>query len=170
MYQHILVPVDGSATSNLGLDEAIKLARLSGGRLRLLHILDDLPFVTGLEYCTADLLGLLREGGEEILASAKARVEASGIGVECVLSETYGGRVCEIVADQSRLFGADLIVIGTHGRRGIGRLVIGSDAEQIVRVATVPVLLVRAIAADTATAQASSGVSATLPAAIAVAA
>jgi len=170
MYQHILVPVDGSPTSNLGLEESIKLAKLSGGRLRLVHVLDGLMFVTGLEYCTADLLGLMQKAGEEVLRTAKARVEANGIAVETVLSQACGGRVCDVVAEQARLFDADLIVIGTHGRRGIGRLVIGSDAEQIARTASAPVLMVRATDLDATTPRSSSGTSASEPTSSAVAA
>ena len=170
MYQHILVPVDGSPTSTLGLDESIKLAKLSGGRIRLVHVLDGLMFVTGLEYCTPDLLSLMQEAGEEILRTAKARVEANGIAVETVLSQTCGGRVCDIVAEQARLFGADLVVIGTHGRRGIGRLVIGSDAEQIARTAPIPVLMVRAAAIGSAAAQPSSHTAAAAASSSAVAA
>ena len=163
MYQHILVPVDGSPTSNLGLDESIKLAKLSGGCLRLVHVLDGLMFVTGLEYCTADLPGLMEETGEEILRNAKTRAEASGIAVETVLSQTCGGRVCDVVSEQARLFGADLIVIGTHGRRGIGRLVIGSDAEQIARTAAMPVLMVRAPEFDAETSRRSTPAAAAVP-------
>ena len=59
------------------------------------------------------------------------------------------GRVCDVVVEQAKEFGADLIVLGTHGRRGVSRLLVGSDAEQIVRVAPVPVLLVREASAAT---------------------
>jgi nucleotide-binding universal stress UspA family protein len=143
MYQRILVPVDGSATSDCGLDESIRLAKLTGARLRLVHVVDSLIFSTGMEFATADIVGILMGAGAEILATAKARVEASGVPVETFLSESLGSRICDVVVAQARLWKADLVVIGTHGRRGVGRLFIGSDAEQIVRVAPVPVLLVR---------------------------
>ena len=68
---------------------------------------------------------------------------AAGVGVDTVCRETFGGRLCDIVVEEATQWNADLIVIGTHGRRGVGRMLIGSDAEQIVRVAPVPVLLVR---------------------------
>ena len=145
MYQRILVPVDGSVTANRGLDEAIRLARLSGGRIRVVHVLDQLPLVTGFEFGTGDILGMLQEAGAEILSAAKARVEAAGVPAEAYFSETLAGRICDIVDEQARQWGAEIIVIGTHGRRGVRRFVIGSDAEQIVRTARVPVLLVRAV-------------------------
>jgi nucleotide-binding universal stress UspA family protein len=92
----------------------------------------------------ADTFRLLRDGGEQILANAKARVEAARLPVDTVLDDTLGGRICDLVVAQARQWPAELIVIGTHGRRGVGRLLLGSDAEQVLRLAPVPVLLVRA--------------------------
>ena len=147
MYQCILVPIDGSPTSAKGLDEAIKLARLTGARLRLLHVLDVLNFATGFETYAAyagEIVPLMREAGGEILARGQARVAAAGLAADTSLIESNGPRTSDIVVEQARLCGADLIVIGTHGRRGVGRVLMGSDAEQILRTAPVPVLLVRA--------------------------
>ena len=146
MYTHILVPVDGSPTSDLGLKEAVKLARLTGARLRLMHVVDQLVYSAGMEgfgAMTADLTPLLREGGEKILETAKAHVEASGVPVETALFDSFAGRVCDLVVAEAANWHADLIVLGTHGRRGVGRIFMGSDAEQIVRIAPTPVLLVR---------------------------
>jgi nucleotide-binding universal stress UspA family protein len=147
MYQRILVPVDGSETSNCGLDEAIRLAKLTKARIRLVNVVDGLVFSTGFEFATGDVFGMLMDAGAQILSQAKLRVEASGVSVDTFLPETFGGRVCDVVVEQAKLWNADLIVIGTHGRRGVGRMFIGSDAEQIVRAAPVPVLLVRQRAA-----------------------
>lgn len=157
MYERILVPVDGSATSTRGLDEAIKLAKLTGASLRLVHVVDQLTFGTGFETYTGDVAGMLREAGEQILGDAKARVEASGIAATTFLCETFGTRVCDLVVDQAKRGEADLIVIGSHGRRGMGRLMLGSDAEQIVRMAPVPVLVVRAPGAEASPAIAQGG-------------
>jgi len=150
MYQRILVPVDGSATSNRGLDESIRLAKLTGARLRLVHAVDSLVFSTGMEFATGDIVGALMDAGAQILAEAKARVEASGVPVDTFLSESLASRVCDVVVTQAKLWNADLIVIGTHGRRGVKRMLIGSDAEQIVRTASVPVHLVRMAVAEAA--------------------
>ena len=147
MYQRILVPVDGSPTSNQGLDEAVKLAKLTGARLRLIHVINELTFATGFEIYTADIIDILKEGGAQILAEAQARVQAAGVNAISYLSENFGSRVCDIVVDDAIDWKADLIVIGSHGRRGIGRLIIGSDAEQILRKSPVPVLLVHAVPA-----------------------
>lgn len=147
MYQRILVPFDGSATSGRGLDEAIKLAKLTGASLRLVHLVDDLLVATGFEAYTvyaADVIPLIRKAGERILQDGKARAESAGVKVETLLLDVGAMRLADRVVEQANAWGADLIVIGTHGRRGVGRLMLGSDAEQIVRIAPVPVLLVRA--------------------------
>ena len=161
MYTHILVPVDGSPTSDRGLEEAVKLAQLTGARLRLLHVVDQLVYATSMEgfgAMTADLIPLLREGGERLLKTAKARVEASGVPVETVLFDSFAGRVCDLVVAEAKAWHADLIVLGTHGRRGVGRVFIGSDAEQIVRLAPTPVLLVRGGEPEKANSASDSGI------------
>ena len=70
-------------------------------------------------------------------------MQAAHVAVDTVLHENTSGRVAEIVADEATSWGADLVVLGTHGRRGVGRLILGSDAEQVLRLAPVPVLMVR---------------------------
>ena len=150
MYQRILVPIDGSATSDKGLDEAIALARLTGARLCLIHVLDNLSFATGYETCavyTDSVLPFARQAGEKILQEGSARAAACGVQVETRLIDDLLPRMSELVVEQAKAWQADLIVIGTHGRRGAARVLLGSDAEQIMRMAPVPVLLVRAPAA-----------------------
>ena len=149
MYERILVPVDGSPTSRRGLAEALAVAARLGSTVRLLHVVDDAA-VTATAGVMAgnvgDLLALLAEGGEQILADARREAQASGVPVETVMHNTFSGRVCDVVVKEAADWKADLIVIGTHGRRGAGRLFLGSDAEQVLRLAPVPVLLVRAAA------------------------
>jgi nucleotide-binding universal stress UspA family protein len=147
MYQRILVPFDGSATSSRGLDEAIGIATLTGASLRLVHMLDILDFSSGFETAAvyADhVIPFMRRTGEEILEGGKARAENAGVRADTVLLEGMKTRLCDAVAEQARAWGAELIVIGTHGRRGVGRMLLGSDAEQIARTSITPVLLVRA--------------------------
>jgi nucleotide-binding universal stress UspA family protein len=150
MYQRILVPVDGSSTSEQGLSEAIALAKVTGGRIRLLHVLQQ-PFeAIGIDgaMCTgADIYKLVREGAEIVLAKATEQVKKNGIAVDSELLDSFDGRVCDLVVGMAQTWSADLVVIGTHGRRGVGRMLLGSDAEQILRLAQVPVLLVRGAAA-----------------------
>ena len=101
MYQRVLMPVDGSETSNRGLDEAIQLARLTGGRIRLVHGIDSLIFSTGLDLASDDLVGVLVDAGAQILCEANARVEARGLAVDAYFPETLGGRICDMVVEQA---------------------------------------------------------------------
>ncbi len=146
MYQRILVPVDGSMTSRRGLDAAIDMARLTGASLRLIHVIDELVFGTGFEPGATylkDVLPRIRSDGARILDAARAQVEAAGVASDTLLSECFARRTADVVLDAAKEWKADLIVLGTHGRRGIGRMLLGSDAEQVVRGTNVPVLLVR---------------------------
>lgn len=146
-YHQILVPVDGSPTSEKALDEAIRLAELSGASLRLVHVVDELSYVNGFESAmnyVNEIIPVMREAGEKLLAHCKKKAEDKGVSADCVLVMEGPGRICDHVSEQAKLAKADLIVVGSHGRRGIGRVLLGSDAEQIVRHAPVPVLVVRA--------------------------
>ncbi|MEP6739227.1 MAG: universal stress protein [Caldimonas sp.] len=146
MYKKILVPVDGSPTSLRGLDEAMALAHLTKAQIRLIHVVDEMSFAlgasAGMSY-SGEFFDVLRNAGAEILSAAQARVRKSGLEVDTVLNDSMAGRVSDLVMAQVVEWGAELIVLGTHGRRGVGRLVMGSDAENIIRAATIPVLLVR---------------------------
>src|SRR5574337_550075 len=92
---------------------------------------------------TADILQLMSEAGEKLLSDALAEVRAAGLDADAQLLERWSGRVSDVVVTQAQDWGAQLIVLGTHGRRSVGRMLLGSDAEQIARLAPVPVLLVR---------------------------
>ena len=147
MYKRILVPVDGSSTSLRGLNEAIKLAKSSGGSLRLVHVVNELfidgGYGTGDSLYYADVIDGLREAGKRILGESERVVREQGVSFESELVETIGGRASNVIVNQAVQWPADLIVMGTHGRRGITRLALGSDAEMVLRHAPVPVLMVR---------------------------
>jgi nucleotide-binding universal stress UspA family protein len=145
MYKKIIVPVDGSETSLLGLEEAIRVAKSQGSTVRLLHVVHDFLVAGGhgAAVYTSQLRKDLRERGEEILKSAAGIARRQGLEVETKMAETPGGSVGAMIVEDAQQWPADLIVLGTHGRRGIRRLVMGSDAEYVVRTAPVPVLLVR---------------------------
>ena len=147
MYQRILVPVDGSSTSGEGLAEAIGLARLTGGRLRLVHVIDELSFALAMDAYvgrSGDWLKALRDNGAALLERARARAAEEGVEADMVLRDSFKGAVHDQVVAEATASRADLIVLGTHGRRGLGRWVMGSSAEHILRMSPVPVLLVRA--------------------------
>jgi nucleotide-binding universal stress UspA family protein len=145
MYKRILVPVDGSPAASRALAEAIELAGNQGAEIQLLHVIDEWKVAAGdvagvnLEYGARRL----REAGGLLLQEAEAHARAAGIAVRSVLLEGMGIRVGSCVVQRAREWPADLIVCGTHGRRGIRRLLMGSDAEYILRHTPVPVLLLR---------------------------
>ncbi len=90
-----------------------------------------------------DLVQALTQRGRRILAKAAEVALKAGVACDSVLLETLTGPAAELILRQAKKARVDLIVMGTHGRRGLRRLVMGSDAEQIVRNAPVPVMLVR---------------------------
>jgi len=146
MYQRILVPIDGSATADNGLAQAIAVARLTGGSIRLVHVLDELVFPVGFETgatYTNTVLPRLRQRCEHILAAGRQRATDAGVPVDAVGVECFARRTADVIVEQAAAWPADLIVIGTHGRRGVNRLMLGSDAEQVLRMAPAPVLLIR---------------------------
>jgi nucleotide-binding universal stress UspA family protein len=144
-YQRILVPVDGSATSRRGLKEAIVLAKAVKGRIIVLHVVEAAPLIAAPEAAAymPDLIDDLRASGQKVAKAAKTQVDKSGVPSEVVVVETAGKAIYQVIVDQAKRLRANIIVIGTHGRRGIARVVMGSDAEGVVREAKLPVMLVR---------------------------
>ena len=148
MFRRILVPIDGSTTSNRGLEEAIGLASDQKAKICLLHVVDELAVgADGMMYMPPsyidEFIRALRAGGKKLLTRAEAKVRKHGIEVEAALLETVGRRVADLIIKQAKKWRADVIVLGTHGRRGLSRVVMGSDAELVLRETPVPVLLVR---------------------------
>jgi nucleotide-binding universal stress UspA family protein len=145
MYRKILVAVDGSAPSLRGLTEAIGLAKALGSELRLVHVVNE--FIDGVYGPGAmyydHVLAALREAGAGVLQKAVGIVRKEGLEPEHKLIEIVGGRIADQIVKDATDWRADLIVLGTHGRRGLKRLALGSDAELVLRRSPVPVLLVR---------------------------
>ena len=145
MYRRILVPVDGSPTSARGLREAIALARDQGAKLRLVHVVDEATILGGAT-AGVDLQPLIEslvKGGKSVVERSRRAAAKLGVDAESVIYESVAGPAADSILREAKKWRADLIVMGTHGRRGIRRLVLGSDAEQVLRLTKVPVLLVR---------------------------
>jgi len=141
-YRNILVPVDGSATSTKALAAALNIAREANGRVRLVHAVDVLAHLAGFG-ASGQVFAIVREAGERVLAEAADLAKAAGVPCESVLFDKPGERLGETMAREASTWGADLVVVGTHGRRGVQRALLGSGAEEIIRLATVPVLVIR---------------------------
>lgn len=147
MYDKILVPVDGSGSSSAGVREAINIAKLSRGTIRLVHVVNEIQAVQG-GYYSAELRDSLLIQANNLVKDAKAQVESHGLKAEAVVIDALGAPTGESIVGEANAWPAQLIVIGTHGRRGLARLVMGSDAEYVVRTASVPVVLVRSSGAS----------------------
>jgi nucleotide-binding universal stress UspA family protein len=150
MYQNILVPLDGSPTAGRGLHEAIELGRALGSRLRLLHIVNSAYWITpgAAPAGSEELFTQMRSSGESIVHEATVAARAAGVDVDSRLIEAPGQHAGEFIIDEARAWPAQLIVCGTHGRRGLRRLLMGSDAEYVLRHSEIPVLLVRSPLAE----------------------
>lgn len=146
MYKKILVAVDGSHTSNQAMQEAVKMAALTHGTVHAVYVVDTTPlFSYAGYYDPVALTEALRKDGGVALAGAKAACGQSE--VECVAelleTEHLSDDVSQTLQRHAEHIGADLVVLGTHGRRGVKRIVLGSVAERFVRFSKSPVLLVR---------------------------
>jgi len=147
VYRKIMVPVDGSSTSMAGLKEALRLARNQKARVRLIHIVDEVAVFSSAEggLNIEPVVESLKSGGKRILERAAKLAASRGARAETEMVENATSRVADVLVARARRWRADLIVMGTHGRRGVNRLVLGSDAELVVRNSPVPVLLVRSV-------------------------
>ena len=141
MYHRILAAVDGSYTSNLALQEALKLAKEAKAKLHLVHVIDVTP---GSEsgFNSETLRRMVREEGNELLKTIVDLASESGVDADTEMLEEIRGKFSKAIANEARRWKADLIVMGTHGRIGIARLVLGSVAEGVLHTAPVPVLLI----------------------------
>ena len=147
MYKRILVPLDGSAPSNAALQEALKFARSCGSALRLAYVCEPLAYI--LAEGPIDLASAMRRQGEQILSETAAKAHEAGVSAETALIEAGDRRVAAAITGDAARSSSDLIMMGTHGRRGFEHLVLGSVAEGVLRRATVPVLLLRPAASET---------------------
>ncbi|QUN32012.1 universal stress protein (plasmid) [Cupriavidus sp. KK10] len=147
MYQTIVVAIDGSDCGDRALAEAIQLTAMFKARLEIVHVVDNSYLKYDMGYGSlADLRPDLVEGGRSLLAEAAAKARAAK--VEChtqLVDEILAlGDIATAIDAAAQRVHADLVVVGTHGRRGVRRLVMGSVAEGLVQGSKVPVLLVRA--------------------------
>jgi len=141
MYDHILVPTDGSAGVERAVEHAVGLADTHEATLHALYVVNtasysSMPMETSWEH-VRDMLG---EEGERALERVDDIAESEGVPVESVVVDGSPSREIVRYAEQEH---CDLVVMGTHGRGGIDRLLLGSVAERVVRASQVPVLTVR---------------------------
>ncbi|WP_028229483.1 universal stress protein [Paraburkholderia ferrariae] len=146
MYERILIAFDGSDTSKRALDEALQLARLTGGQVCVVHVTDIVaPLGLGLGYVPADLIEKYQDEARKQLEAVRSEAKAAGVNCETqvLMLETVTDSVAQCLQRCATRYGAQLVVLGTHGRRGVRRAFLGSVAEAFARDSECPVLLVR---------------------------
>ncbi len=144
MFKHILVPVDGSPTSLLAVSKAAGLAQAFNSQVTAVYVVDPYPF-TGVgadfAYGQAQYLSAATSDAHAALDAVKAAMEKAGVPVDTVMGE--GHSVHAGIMEAAKTVNADLIVMGSHGRRGLEKLVLGSVTQRVLSDSTIPVLVVR---------------------------
>jgi len=149
MFKRILVAVDGSPASSSGFKAALDLAVDQDARLAAVHVVDDSMPHSNFEDVVypktyfQTYLAASEKHGRKLMDQAAAAARSSDVRFEPVVLRAQGHSVAEVIVTYARKQKVDVIVLGTHGRRGIKRVLMGSDAEEVVRSACVPVMLVR---------------------------
>lgn len=144
MFKHILLPVDGSATAARAVDKALAIAEAFKSAVSLIYVIDPYVFTgagTDFSYGQAEYLSAATAEGNEALRQAQQVFEARGIEVSSALVE--GHAVYRAILDAAEAANADLVVMGSHGRRGLEKLILGSVTAQVLSHAHLSVLVVR---------------------------
>lgn len=147
MFKRVIAAVDGSRTASRALRLAVDLAREQQAALCIAYAVDlGSLYLAEAPIDLKELEASARKSGEQVLEKALASARKAGVQAGSRLLEVSraGDRVADVISRFARRWRADLIVIGTHGRRGIKHVFLGSVAESVLRIAPVPVLLVRA--------------------------
>ena len=144
MFKKLLVPVDGSDASREALEKALALAQAFKSSVNIVSVIDNYAFTgVGVDfaYGQAEYLAAATEEANRSVNAARQQFESQGIPV--VTSIVEGHAIYRAILDAAETSGADLIVMGSHGRKGLERLVLGSVAAQVLSHATLPILIVR---------------------------
>lgn len=144
MFQHILVPVDGSGTSEVAVGKAIELARAFGSTVTVIYVIDPYPFTgvgTDFAYGQAEYLSAATAEANASVHAAKEAFANAGVMVDTSVIEAH--TAWRGIVEAGASLEADLIVMGSHGRSGLEKLVLGSVAQAVLSHTKLPVLVVR---------------------------
>lgn len=144
MFKHILVPVDGSKTSQQAVEKALGLAQAFASAVTVIYVMDPYPFTgvgTDFAYGQTMYLNAATAEANEALHGARQVLEQAGVRVSTAIIESHSA--WRGILETATSVGADLIVMGSHGRRGIEKVLLGSVAQRVLSHATLPVLVVR---------------------------
>lgn len=144
MFQHILLPVDGSSSAQLATEKAAGLAKVFGSRVTAIYVIDPYPFTgvgSDFAYGQSQYISAATSEANTALHAAQEALSKAGVNVATAVVE--GHVIAKGILQTAANSGADLIVMGSHGRRGLEKLILGSVTQRVVSQAHVPVLVVR---------------------------
>ncbi len=144
MIKHILVPVDGSPTAQLAVEKAIELAKAFGSQVTAIFVIDPYPFTgvgTDFAYGQAEYLSAATAEANAAIHATRKAFEAAGVSVDTSVIESHAA--WRGVVESAESLQADLIVMGSHGRSGLEKLVLGSVTQAVLSHTKLPVLVVR---------------------------
>lgn len=144
MFKHLLVPVDGSDTARQAVDKATGLAKAFGSSVTVVYVIDPYPF-TGLgndfAYGQAEYLDAASTEATQATQAAQQALEQAGVSSQAIVMEAHA--TWRGILETAQKVGADLIVMGSHGRRGMEKLMLGSTAQRVLSHSNLPVFVVR---------------------------
>jgi nucleotide-binding universal stress UspA family protein len=149
MYNHILISTDGSDLAQKGVDHGLSLAKNIGAKVTFVTVTEPFPFdasAAGAGWMPGpDDMSLYEEGQKEFADKLLARAQQAAVhmGVEAAVLHVPDARPAEAIVEAANSEGCSLIVMASHGRRGLGRLILGSQTSEVLTYSKVPVLVVR---------------------------
>lgn len=149
MYKHILVPTDGSALSDKAVEAAIKLAQLLGARITAFHAMEPYPLqgayaaeASGVAELQPEIFAeRSEEYAQRVLDTFKQA--ASAANVECTTDYATSRSPSQAIVEKAREAKCDLIVMASHGRRGLEGFLLGSETQKVLTHSSIPVLVYR---------------------------
>ena len=149
MYKHILLPTDGSALSDKAVDAAIKLAKLLGARITAFHAVEPYPLqgayaaeASGVAELQPEIFAERSEEYAKRVLAAVASAAATA-GVQCTTAYATAGSASQSIVDKANKENCDLIVMASHGRRGLEGFLLGSETQKVLTHSSIPVLVYR---------------------------
>lgn len=145
LYKRILIPMDGSKTSMLAFQEAISLAKTMHAKLCILHVIEKIPDLISFPIDVGQYRALATKNGKKLLEKFKKTAIKHKIPTEIKLIESkdFKQKVSTKISQAAKSWKANVLVMGTHGRSGFNRFMLGSVAEEILKTTKIPILLVR---------------------------
>jgi nucleotide-binding universal stress UspA family protein len=144
VYKRIFVPIDGSYPSDLALREAIALAKDQNATIGIFHVIDLTATYSSVNSPhVVERQNALQAEGQKVVAAGSEVVRGMGVQCDSKCISTFSKDICDLIDNEANHWSADVIVMGTHGRRGIRRMFLGSVAEGLARISNKPLLLIR---------------------------